>query len=112
MDVQVEQTIQIFKNLFRAWVIDLKEIWDGHLPLIEFSYNNNYDASITMAPFEALYGKKCRSLGGWFEVGEFSLYGPQMLYKATEKYQLIKERFKITYSQKNVLPTIKRENLN
>lgn len=64
-----------------------------------------------MAPFEALYGKKCRSLGGWFEVGEFSLCGPQMLYKATEKDRLIKERFKITYSQKKCFADHKKREL-
>ncbi|WMV30080.1 hypothetical protein MTR67_023465 [Solanum verrucosum] len=53
--------------MLRACVIEFKGNWDDHLPLIEFSYNNNYHSSIVMAPFQALYGKRCRSPVGWFE---------------------------------------------
>jgi len=60
-DGQSQRTIQTLDELLRSCVIDFKGKWDAHLPLIEISYNNSYHASIDMAPFEALYGHKCRS---------------------------------------------------
>nr|GEX41932.1 putative reverse transcriptase domain-containing protein [Tanacetum cinerariifolium] len=60
-DGQSERTIQTLEDLLRAYVIDFGSGWDKHLPLAEFSYNNSYHASIKAAPFEALYGRKCRS---------------------------------------------------
>ena len=66
--------------MLRARVIDFKGSWDDHLLLIEFFYNNSYHSSIFMAPFEALYGRICRSHVGWFEVGESSLFCPQIIY--------------------------------
>ncbi|CAN4123907.1 unnamed protein product [Withania somnifera] len=64
----------------RACVLDFKGSWDDHLPLIEFAYNNSYHSSIKMAPYEALYRRKCRSPIGWFEVGEIVLLGPDLTY--------------------------------
>ncbi|WMV45381.1 hypothetical protein MTR67_038766 [Solanum verrucosum] len=84
-DGQAERTIQTVEDMLRVCGIDFKGIWDDHLPLIEFSYNNIYPSSISMAPFEALYGRKCRSPVGWFEVGVFALLGPEVVYEATEK---------------------------
>ena len=66
---QVERTIQILEDMLRACVIDFRGSWDDHLPLIEFSYNNSYRSNIRMEPFEELYGRRCRSPFGWFEVG-------------------------------------------
>ena len=59
---QEESTIQILVDMLREFMIDFKGIWDDHLPLIEFSYNNSYHSSIGMAPFEALYGRRCMLL--------------------------------------------------
>ena len=67
-------------------MIYLKGNWDNHLPLIEFSYNNSYHSSISMEPFEALYGRQCRSPVGWFEVCESSLLGPEIIYDAFETH--------------------------
>ncbi|WMV29586.1 hypothetical protein MTR67_022971 [Solanum verrucosum] len=89
-DGQAERTIQTLEDMLRACVIDFKSNWDDHLPLIEFSYNNSYHSSIAMAPFEALYGRRCRSLVGWFEVGEFALLCPKIVYEATEKISPMK----------------------
>nr|GFA59214.1 putative reverse transcriptase domain-containing protein [Tanacetum cinerariifolium] len=60
-DGQNERAIQTLEDMLRAYVIDFGKSWDGHLPLVEFSYNSNYHASIKAAPFEALYRRKCRS---------------------------------------------------
>ncbi len=59
--------------------MDMKENWDDHLPLIEFAYNNSYHSSIQMAPYVALYGRKCRSPICWEEVGEGKLLGPELV---------------------------------
>ncbi|GKF17221.1 putative reverse transcriptase domain-containing protein, partial [Tanacetum coccineum] len=72
-DGQSERTIQTLEDMLRACVIDFGRSWDKHLPLVEFSYNNNYHASIKAAPFEALYGQKCRSPVCWAEVGDSQL---------------------------------------
>ncbi|GKD68363.1 putative reverse transcriptase domain-containing protein, partial [Tanacetum coccineum] len=69
-DRQGERTIQTFEDMLRACVIDFGNGWVRHLPLVEFSYNNSYHASIKAAPFEALYGRKCRSPICWAEVGQ------------------------------------------
>ncbi|GJV92914.1 putative reverse transcriptase domain-containing protein [Tanacetum coccineum] len=68
--------------------------WDVHLPLAEFSYNNSYHSSIRCAPFEALYGRKCRSPVLWAEIGESSLIGPELVQETTDKVVLIKEKLK------------------
>ncbi|GJV42988.1 putative nucleotidyltransferase, ribonuclease H [Tanacetum coccineum] len=69
-DGQSERTIQTLEDMLRACVIDFGNGWDNHLPLVEFSYNNSYHTSIKAAPFEALYGRKCRSPVCWAEVRE------------------------------------------
>ncbi|GKD86199.1 putative reverse transcriptase domain-containing protein [Tanacetum coccineum] len=61
-DGQSKRIIQMLKDMLRACVIDFRSSWDRHLPLVEFSYNNSYHRSIKAAPYEALYGRKCRSL--------------------------------------------------
>ncbi|GJY50024.1 putative reverse transcriptase domain-containing protein [Tanacetum coccineum] len=77
-DGQSERTIQTLKDMLRACIIDFGGNWDVHLPLAEFSYNNSYHSSIQCAPFEALYGRKCRSPVLWAEIGESSLIGPEL----------------------------------
>ena len=77
--------------MLRSCIIYLNSNWDDYLPLIEFSYNNSYHLSISMTPFEALYGRICRSAVGWFEVGKSSLLGPKIIYQAIEKVRVIRE---------------------
>ncbi|GJV27518.1 putative reverse transcriptase domain-containing protein [Tanacetum coccineum] len=84
-DGQSERTIQTLEDLLRACVINFGNGWEGHLPLIEFSYNNSYHASIKAAPFEALYGRKCRSPICWAEVGDAQLTGLELIHGTTEK---------------------------
>ncbi|GJS10683.1 reverse transcriptase domain-containing protein [Tanacetum coccineum] len=78
-DGQSERTIQTLEDMLRACAIDFGKGWVNHLPLVEFSYNNSYHASIKAAPFEALYGRKCRSPVCWAEVGEVQLTGPEIV---------------------------------
>ncbi|GKC34701.1 putative reverse transcriptase domain-containing protein [Tanacetum coccineum] len=91
-DGQSERTIQTLEDMLRACVIDFGKGWVKHLPLAEFSYNNSYHASIKAAPYEALYGRKCRSPICWAEVGEAQLTGPELIQETTEKIVLIKQR--------------------
>ncbi|GKB02058.1 putative reverse transcriptase domain-containing protein [Tanacetum coccineum] len=84
-DGQSERTIQALKDMLRACVIDFGNGWVRHLPLVEFSYNNSYHASIKAAPFEELYDRKCRSHVCWAEVGQVQLTGPEMVQETTKK---------------------------
>ncbi|GKE26872.1 putative reverse transcriptase domain-containing protein [Tanacetum coccineum] len=86
---QSERTIQTLEDMLRACVIDFGKGWENHLPLVEFSYNNNYHASIKAAPFEALYGRKCRSPVCWAEFRDVQLTGPEIIQETTEKLQEI-----------------------
>ncbi|GJW06578.1 putative reverse transcriptase domain-containing protein [Tanacetum coccineum] len=79
------KNISTLEDMLRACVIDFGNGWEGHLPLIEFSYNNSYHASIKVAPFEALYGRKCRSPVCWAEVGDAWLTGPELVHETTKK---------------------------
>ncbi|XP_049406128.1 uncharacterized protein LOC125869724 [Solanum stenotomum] len=111
VDIQVEHTIQILEDMFRACVIDFMGNWDDHLPLIEFPNNNNFRSSIHMAPYEALYGRRCRSLVGWFEVGEKALVGLDLVHEVKEKVQLIRDRLKTTYSRPKSYADVRRRDL-
>ncbi|GJZ96403.1 putative reverse transcriptase domain-containing protein [Tanacetum coccineum] len=82
----------MLEDMLRACVMDFEKGWDKHLPLIEFSYNNNYHTSIKAAPFEALYGRKCRSPICWAEVGDAQLNGPKIIRETAKKFIQIKHR--------------------
>nr|GEV66124.1 putative reverse transcriptase domain-containing protein [Tanacetum cinerariifolium] len=94
-DGQSERTIQTLEDMLRACAMDFGENWDTHLPLVEYSYNNNYHSSVKCAPFKALYGRKCRTPIAWVEVGESKLIGPKIIQETTDKIVKIKERLKI-----------------
>ncbi|GJS97562.1 putative reverse transcriptase domain-containing protein [Tanacetum coccineum] len=85
--------------MLRACVIDFGKGWVRHLPLAEFLYNNIYHASIKAAPYEALYGRKCRSPVCWAEVGEAQLTGPELIQETTEKIVMIKQRMQAAQDQ-------------
>ena len=87
-------TIPTLKDKLRAYVIDFKGSWDDHLPVIQFAYNNSYHSSIQMAPYEALYWRRCRSPVGWFEVSEAALIWSDPVLYAMEKVKFIRERLK------------------
>ncbi|KAD5961162.1 hypothetical protein E3N88_12635 [Mikania micrantha] len=93
-DGQTERTIQTLEDMLRCCVVDFGGSWDNHLPLIEFSYNNSYHTSIKCAPFEALYGRKCRSPVCWPEIGESQITGPEIIQETTDKIAQIKDRIK------------------
>jgi transposase InsO family protein len=88
-DGQMERTIQSLEDLFRACVLEQGFSWVECLPLIEFTYNNSFHSSIGMAPFEALYGRRCRTPLCWYESGESALLGPEVVQETTVKVKMI-----------------------
>ncbi|WMV58874.1 hypothetical protein MTR67_052259, partial [Solanum verrucosum] len=94
IDGQAECTIQTLEYSLRACVIDFKGNWDDRLPLIEYASNNRYHSSIQMAPYEALYGRRCIYPIGWFEVVEARLIGLDLVHQAMEKVKVTQERLK------------------
>jgi transposase InsO family protein len=86
---QTERVNQILEDMLRACVLDFSQKWDECLPLAEFSYNNSYQESIKMAPFEALYGRRCRTPLNWSEPGERCFFRPDMVKEVEDKVQKI-----------------------
>jgi hypothetical protein len=81
-DGQTERTNQVLEDILRACALKHGGSWDKSLPFAEFSYNNSYQASLKMAPFEALYGRKCRTPLYWSETDESQLFGPEIIKEA------------------------------
>ncbi|GJR58399.1 putative reverse transcriptase domain-containing protein [Tanacetum coccineum] len=107
-DGKSERTIQTLEDMPRACAIDFEKGWVNHLPLVEFSFNNSYHASIKAAPFEALYGRKCRSPVCWAEVGQVQLTGPEIVQETTEKIIQIKQRMQAARDRQNSYADLKR----
>ncbi|GJV99077.1 putative reverse transcriptase domain-containing protein [Tanacetum coccineum] len=111
-DRQSERTIQTLEDMLRACVIDFGKGWENNnLPLVEFSYNNSYHVSIKATPFEALYGRKCRSPVCWVEVGNVQLTGPEIIHETTEKIVQIRQRLQAARDQQRSYANIRRKPL-
>ncbi|GKC17040.1 putative reverse transcriptase domain-containing protein [Tanacetum coccineum] len=108
-DEQSERTIKTLEDMLRSCVINFRKGWVNHLPLVEFSYNNSYYASIKAASFEALYGRKCRSPVYWAEVGEVQLSGPKIVQDTTEKIIQIKQRIQAARDRQKIYADLKRK---
>jgi hypothetical protein len=85
--------------MLRACVLSLEGSWEAWLPLAEFFYNNSYQESIQMAPFEALYGRECRTPLNWVEPGERRYYDIDFVKEAEERVQIIQQHLKATQSR-------------
>ncbi|GKB55305.1 putative reverse transcriptase domain-containing protein [Tanacetum coccineum] len=99
------------EDMLRACVLDFGGSWDVHLPLVEFSYNYSYHSSVRCAPFEALYGRKCRSIIMWAEVGEGQLIGPELVQETTDKISQIKDRLKAVRDRQKIYADKRRKPL-
>ncbi|GJR43974.1 retrotransposon protein, putative, ty3-gypsy subclass [Tanacetum coccineum] len=110
-DGQSERTIQTLEDMLRACVLDFGKGWDKHLPLVEFSYNNSYHTSIKAAPFEALYGRKCRSPICWAEVGDSQLTGPEIIHETTERIVQIKSHIQAARDRQKSYADVRRKPL-
>ena len=98
-DGQSEWTIQSLEDLLRSCVLDHLGNWNDVLPLVEFTYNNSYHSSIGMAPYEALYGRRCRTPLCWYQDGEAFVLGLEFLQQTTSKVKLIQDRMRATQSR-------------
>src|SRR5262249_18725735 len=98
-DGQFKRTIQTLEDMLRMCVLDFGGSWERHLPLVEFAYNNSYHSTIRMAPYEALYGRKCRSPMCWLESREKQLEGPELIQETSAKVPLIQERLRVAFSR-------------
>ncbi|XP_073057247.1 uncharacterized protein [Primulina eburnea] len=110
-DGQSERVIQILEDMLRACTIDFPGSWDSKLPLFEFTYNNSYQSSIGMTPYEALYGRRCRSPLYWEEVGERKMLGPELVQQTADVVALIQERMKTAESRQKSYADVRRRPL-
>ncbi|KAA0054783.1 pol protein [Cucumis melo var. makuwa] len=110
-DGQTERLNQVLEDMLRACALEFPRSWDSHLHLMEFAYNNSYQATIGMAPFEALYGKCCRSPVCWGEVGEQSLMGPELIQSTNEAIQKIRSRMQTAQSRQKSYADVRRKDL-
>nr|GEW73521.1 putative reverse transcriptase domain-containing protein [Tanacetum cinerariifolium] len=108
---QSERTIQTLEDMLCACVIDFRNGWERHLPLVEFSYNNNYHASIKATPFEALYGRKCRSPVCWADVVDSQITGLELILETTEKIVQIKQRIQVARDRQKSYADVRRKPL-
>ncbi|KAL0544114.1 hypothetical protein IC582_019225 [Cucumis melo] len=110
-DGQTERLNQVLEDMLRACALEFPSSWDSHLHLMEFAYNNSYQATIGMAPFEALYGKCCRSPVCWGEVGEQRLMGPELVQSTNEAIQKIRSRMHTAQSRQKSYADVRRKDL-
>ena len=96
---QVERVNQILEDMLRACVISFGMDWEKCLPFAEFAYNNSYQSSLKKAPFEVLYGRRCRTPLNWSETGERQFFGPDMIQEAEEQVRIIRENLKTAQSR-------------
>ena len=111
MDGELERVIQILEGMLRSCVIDYKGSWDRHIPLVEFVYNNSFQSSIRMAPYKALYGRKCRTPLCWTELTEKKLIGPDLIQEIEEKVKMIRERLKVATDRYKSYADMKRKDI-
>ncbi|KAA0043088.1 ty3-gypsy retrotransposon protein [Cucumis melo var. makuwa] len=110
-DGQTERLNQVLEDMLRARVLEFSGSWDSHLHLMEFAYNNSYEATIDMAPFEALYGKCCRSPVCWGGVGEQRMLGPKLVQTTNAAIQEIRARMLAAQSRQKSYADVRRKDL-
>ena len=115
-DGQSERTIQTLEDMMRCCVLDFEGSWEEHLPLVEFAYNNSYHSSIQMAPFEALYGRRCRTPLCWLtlpenERNDSEVVGPDLVLETQEKVELIQKRLKEAHDRQKSYADLKRKEI-
>ena len=91
--------------MLRACLLDFQGKWDEYLPLAEFSYNNSYQATIKMAPFEAFHGRRCRTPLSWNKLDETLVVGPKMLQDMMEKIRIVQQNMKAAKTDRNHMLT-------
>jgi hypothetical protein len=108
---QTEHVNQILEDMLRACVLSYGSKWKHCLSFAKLSYNNSYQSGLQMAPFEALYGRKCRTPLNWSETGESKVFRPDIIREAEEQVQLICDRLKAAQSWQKSYANPKRREL-
>ena len=97
--------------MLRGYVIEFSGSWDGYIQLMEFAYNTSFQLSIGMAPYEALYGRKCRTPVCWTELNEHKVIGLDIVKDTEEKVQVIRKRFKAANDRQKSYADLKRRDI-
>ena len=110
-DGQSERVIQILEDMLRSCAIDYEGSWDRHITLVEFVYNNSFQSSIGMAPYEGLYGRKCRTPLCWTKLSERKVIGPDLIQDTEEKVKMIRKRLKVATDRQKSYTDMKRKDI-
>ena len=110
-DGQSERVIQVLEDMLRGYSLDFPGSWDRYISLIEFSYNNNYQSSIGMAPYEALDGRKCRTHVCRTELNKHKVIGPNIVRETEEKVRIIQQRLKAASDRQKSYADLKRKDI-
>ena len=108
---QSERVIQVLEDMLRGCVLDFPGSWDRYIPLMEFAYNNSYQFSIGMAPYEALYERRCRTPMCWTELHEHKIIGPDLIKDTEEKVRIIQQRLKAVSDRQRSYANLKRREI-
>ena len=101
----------MLEDMLRSCVIDYEGSWDRHIPLVEFVYNNSFQSSIGMAPYEALYERKCKTPLCWTELSKKKIIGPNLIQETKEKVKVIRERLKVATDRKKSYADMRRKDI-
>ena len=110
-DGQSERLTQVLEDMLWGCVMEFIGSWDRYISLIEFSYNNRYQSSIGMTPYEALYGRRCRTLVCWIELNEHKVIGPDIVKDTEAKVQVIRQRLKATRDRQKSYTDLKMKDI-
>jgi hypothetical protein len=111
-DGQTEIMNQILEDMLRACALQHGRSWDKSLPYAEFSYNNSYQESLKMAPFEMLYGRRCQTLLFWNETGDRKVFGPDILEEAEKQVRMVNENLRVAQSRHKSYANHRRRELS
>ena len=101
----------MLEDILQGCVMEFTGSWDRYVPLMEFSYNNSYQASIGMAPYEALYGQRCRTPVCWTKLNEHKVIGPDIVKDTKVKVQVIRQRLKVATDRQKSYADLKGKDI-
>ncbi|KAG8489151.1 hypothetical protein CXB51_017187 [Gossypium anomalum] len=110
-DGQSEKVIQVLEDMLRCCVLEFQGSWEKYLPLVEFAYNNSYQSSLKMAPYEALYGRKCCTPLYWIELKENQIYRVDLVKKTEEKVKIIRDCLKAASDRQKSYADLKKKEI-
>jgi hypothetical protein len=111
-DGQTERVNQILEDMLRACALQYGRSWDKSLSYTEFSYNNSYQESLKMTPFEMLYGQRCQTPLFWSETGERKVFGPDILEEAEKQVHMVRENLRVAQSRQKSYADHRRRELS